>query len=140
MRLEQVVAGREYSSTYECLPAETVVELHDDGHRVDLRRADIHVSRIRPVRVGPHEQTVVPRSQRVEGKATAAVRNRGYMRRVWVITGDDGENRIMRQRSTSVRERSDDAAETRSRSGSQRKSDHWPFAADARRTRANYVD
>jgi hypothetical protein len=122
------------------LPAEAVVELHNDYDGVDLRCAHLYIGRIRSVRIGPDEEAVVARPQRVEGEATDAVRGRGEVRRILIATGNHGQHRIMRQRSPGIREGSDDAAETRPESGSQRQADSRPSAPDASRTRASYVD
>jgi hypothetical protein len=62
----------------------------------------------------------VARPQGVEGEATAAVRDRGNMRRILIVPGEDGQHRIMRQRSAGIGEGSNDAAETRAQSGSGR--------------------
>ena len=123
--------------TRSCL-TDTLKEQRGKPHRINSPGRDLDLRGIGSMRVRADEQPVLPRRKRLEHESSDAVRCRRRVGRIGSIAWSSGQNRIVRQRTTGIRESPDHRAESRPERRTRWKLRRPPFGANVRRAAARH--
>lgn len=118
--------------------ADTLEELRRQTHRIDPSGRNLNLGRIGTMCEGADEQPVSPWRKGVKHKSSDAVRGRRRVRCVGSVARSGGENRIVRERTTGIRESTDHGTETHPQRRTLRQPRRRPFCAHVRRAASRH--